>query len=204
MKTKNLFIVRHGQTDYNKNRMVQGSGIDAPLNETGRMQAETFYQAYKTHPFDKVYVSSLIRTRQSVSSFIDGGIPFDTLSGLNEISWGKQEGLPFDEVSHQNYLSVTDGWSRGDLELRVGGGETPIEVMKRQVDAFKHIMAQTHEEEVLICMHGRAMRVLLCWMLNYPLKNMDYFVHDNLFFYQLSYTGSFFSVTRFNEGNHLS
>lgn len=204
LKTKNLFIVRHGETDYNKNKMVQGSGIDAALNATGIRQADRFYEAYRTYPFDKVYISSLIRTKQSVARFIEAGTPFDTLSGLNEISWGNQEGKPFDEVSHQNYMSVTAAWGRGELDHRIGGGETPVDVMKRQKEAFRHIMAQEHEREVLICMHGRAMRVLLCWMLNYPLNNMDYFAHDNLHFYQLSYTGSFFSVKLFNEGHHLS
>lgn len=203
MKTKNLFIVRHGQTDYNKRKMVQGSGIDASLNEEGLRQAKLFYNACKSHPFDKVYVSSLVRTRQSVEQFIKDGIPFDQLSGLNEISWGDQEGMPFDESSHQNYLAVTEAWGNGDLERRVGGGETPLEVMKRQKEAFRHIMSNTNESEVLICMHGRAMRVLLCWLLNYSLQNMDYFSHDNLCYYKLNYTGSFFRVEQFNEGNHL-
>ena len=204
MKTKNLFIVRHGQTDYNKRKMVQGSGIDASLNKEGLRQAGEFYEAFKDYPFDKVYVSSLVRTRQSVEQFINDGIPFDQLSGLNEISWGDQEGMPFDEVSHKNYLEVTQAWQKGDLKQRVGGGETPLEVMRRQKEAFNHIMSNTNENEILICMHGRAMRVLLCWLLNYSLENMDYFAHDNLCYYQLSYTGSVYRVNSFNERRHLS
>ena len=203
MKTKNLFIVRHGQTDYNKRKMVQGSGIDAPLNEEGKRQAENFYDAFKDYPFDKIYVSSLLRTKQSVEKFIADGIPYDRLSGLNEISWGDQEGKPFDEASHENYLQITKAWQQGDYEQRVGGGETPIEVMNRQKEAFQHILRNIAEKEVLICMHGRAMRILLCWLLNYPLKNMDYFTHDNLCYYQLNFRESSFAVRLFDEQGHL-
>jgi len=184
--------------------MVQGSGIDASLNEEGENQATAFYEAYKNHPFQKVYVSSLVRTKQSVNAFISDGIPSKELAGLNEISWGDQEGLPFTEASHANYLSVTQAWRNGELHKRVGGGETPVEVMVRQKEAFDHIMSQQQESEVLVCMHGRAMRVLLCWLLNYPLSNMDHFNHDNLGVYKLSYTGSFFSVKLFNETAHLN
>ena len=75
--------------------MVQGSGIDAPLNETGLQQAEAFYQKYKNMSFDKIYVSNLIRTEQSVQKFIDKGIPYESLDDLREISWGIQEGVAF-------------------------------------------------------------------------------------------------------------
>jgi broad specificity phosphatase PhoE len=60
--TKKLFILRHGQTDFNKIGVVQGSGIDAPLNETGRKQAESFFKGYADIPFDVVYTSALQRT----------------------------------------------------------------------------------------------------------------------------------------------
>ena len=203
LKTKNLFIVRHGQTDYNKKKMVQGSGIDAPLNEEGRRQARLFYDAYKNFAFDKVYVSGLIRTRQSVESFIEDEVPYESLSGLNEISWGTQEGMPFDQASHENYLAVTQAWSEGMLQRRVGGGETPIEVMERQRKAFQQIMKAEKEENILICMHGRAMRVLFCWLLNYPLSNMDNFPHDNLCLYKLHFSGSFFSMRMINEQSHM-
>ena len=88
--------------------MVQGSGIDAPLNELGQQQAQRFYAAYEKEPFQKVYISDLQRTYQSVEKFIQNGIPFVKLSGLNEISWGSQEGKAFsEEVSSSTLTSPT-------------------------------------------------------------------------------------------------
>jgi len=93
MKSKNIYIVRHGQTDDNLKGIVQGSGIDAPINDTGIQQTKKFYDAYKNVNFDKVYITELQRTAQSVASFIQDGIPTQVLPGLNEINWGTREGI---------------------------------------------------------------------------------------------------------------
>jgi bisphosphoglycerate-dependent phosphoglycerate mutase len=57
MPSKKIYIIRHGQTDFNKNGIVQGAGVDSSLNETGRQQAKAFYDKYKGEGFEKVYVS---------------------------------------------------------------------------------------------------------------------------------------------------
>ena len=53
-------------------------------------------------------------------------------------------------------------------------------------------------------MHGRAMRILLTLMLNYPLKSMDTFEHSNLGLYELTYTGTMFTVDKFNDTSHFN
>src|SRR6201985_2209086 len=94
MIQKTLYIVRHGQTDLNKQGIVQGRGMNTDLNDEGRMQALQFFEAYKGVPFDKIYISKLKRTQQSIQQFIDLGIPFEKLAGLDELAWGIHEGQP--------------------------------------------------------------------------------------------------------------
>ncbi|MCZ6694862.1 MAG: histidine phosphatase family protein, partial [Bacteroidetes bacterium] len=77
METKKIYLIRHGQTDFNNRGVVQGSGIDSSLNETGYKQAQAFFDAYQQVPFQKIYTSSLQRTTQTVKPFIDKGIPFE-------------------------------------------------------------------------------------------------------------------------------
>jgi broad specificity phosphatase PhoE len=203
LNQKTLYIVRHGQTDYNLNGMVQGSGIDAPLNQTGRAQAQQFFEAYKEHPFDKVYISSLQRTRQSVLGFLDFEIPYKELTGLNEISWGDQEGKPFTEEASTLYHQTVKDWQAGKLTSNVGGGESPLEVMARQQVAMKHILNQPAESEVLVCMHGRAMRILLTWLQNKPLTAMDQIEHANLGLYKVRVVGDQVSILERNNTSHL-
>ena len=202
MESRKLFIIRHGETDYNKLNLVQGRGIDAPLNETGRIQSEAFYRAYKEYPFEKIYTSSLKRTGETVIKFIEKGIPSEKLADLDEISWGDQEGAEFTPEAVSAYKETVRRWRLGELHLSVSGGETPVDVMERQKKAIDYIIRQP-EKEVLICMHGRAMRILLSWVLNYDLKHMDDFGHQNLCLYQLTHLGSTFRVDRFNDTEHL-
>ena len=203
MKSKKIYLVRHGQTDYNLKGVVQGSGIDASLNETGRNQADQFFNAYKDVVFDKVYTSALKRSVESVQKFLDMGYAHDQLSGLNEINWGTREGMKITPEEDAYYYGVINEWQSGNTTLRIEGGESPQDVFDRQKVALDHILAQDDEETILICMHGRAMRVFLCQMLNYPLHCMDEFEHSNLCLYKLSYTGSMFTVESHNNVEHL-
>lgn len=182
---------------------MQGSGVDSSLNEKGIAQTQAFYEAYKHIKFDKVYTSVLKRTRESVIKFIDAGIPVEALAGLNEISWGKKEGQPITPEEDAYYHHMLNQWQLGDTSLRIEGGESPDEVVKRMKPAMDHIMSHEHEKNILICMHGRAIRILLCYLLNYPLKNMDMFEHQNCCLYVLNHTGTMFSVELYNNTDHL-
>lgn len=203
MSIKKIYLIRHGQTDFNLKGIVQGSGVDSSLNEKGRAQAKAFHDMYGAIPFDKVYVSGLKRTRESVQHFIDRGIPVEVLEGLNEISWGAKEGQKITPEEDAYYHWMLQQWQLGNTNLRIEGGESPEEVAGRQRFAIDHILSKTDEQTILICMHGRAIRILLCVLLHYPLRSMDVFEHENLCLYQLDYTGSMMSVKLYNDTQHL-
>lgn len=205
MKTKKIYLLRHGQTDFNLKGIVQGSGVDADLNETGRNQAKAFYNFYKNVPFDKIYISALKRTKQSVQSFIDQGIPFETLTGLNEINWGNKDGKIIRLQDNSEYLKLVKGWNSGNFELKMEGGESPLEVEKRLLDAWSHIISNKNEENILICMHGRAMRILLASILHNDLRRMDDFGHHNLGLYIMNYSSlSGLIIEKSNCREHLN
>ena len=84
---KDIYLIRHGETEYNRKRVVQGSGIDADLNDLGQKQAAAFFAHYQNLTIDKIYTSVLRRTHQSVKGFIEKGLPWEQYEGLNEISW---------------------------------------------------------------------------------------------------------------------
>lgn len=196
--------MRHGQTDYNLRGIVQGSGVDSSLNNNGQRQAAAFYKHYHHVPFDAVYTSVLKRTKESVKQFIADGIPHESFSGLNEISWGNKEGQRITPEEDEYYHWMLTQWQLGNTTERIEGGENPEEVAQRQLSVIDHIMSKENEETILICMHGRAIRILLCQLLHYPLKSMDMFEHENLCLYLLNYTGSMFTVEKYCDVKHLS
>ena len=53
MLTKTIYLIRHGETEFNRMGIVQGSGIDSDLNETGILQARAFFETYRHITFNK-------------------------------------------------------------------------------------------------------------------------------------------------------
>lgn len=203
MSTKKIYLVRHGQTDYNLKGVVQGSGIDAAINETGRKQAEAFYEAHKHIAFDRIYYTGLQRTRQSIAKFLDMGVPHEGLPELNEISWGEYEGIPMDHDENEYYHHMLNQWSEGKLDYSIKGGESPKMVYERLKIGLDYILGNGGET-ILICMHGRAIRIMLSVMLNYDLRFMDVFDHHNLGCYELTLQHSgHFRIDRYNNMDHL-
>jgi broad specificity phosphatase PhoE len=200
---KTLYIVRHGQTDLNKQGIVQGRGMDTDLNAEGRNQAALFFRAYKNIPFNKIYISELKRTQQSIQPFIDLDIPFEKLSGLDELAWGILEGQPSTPANKAAFMKLLREWMKGNLDSKFEKGESPNEVKTRQLEALGTIMSHPEEEKVLICMHGRAMRLFLCILLNKPLTEMENFPHQNLVLYKVTWDGDKYEIVDFNNAAHL-
>ncbi len=202
---KIFYIIRHGQTEYNRLGLVQGCGIDSDLNDIGRQQAELFFQKYGEIKFDKVYTSMLQRTHQSVKNFLDLELEWEKLVGLNEVSWGDKEGRPLTKEDNKTYFEMIKGWRNGELHLKVPKGESPLEVAKRQREALKIMLSYPQEKQVLVCMHGRAMRILLCQLLGQSISQMDDYEHSNLGLYVLNYyyDTNTFELKLANDKSHL-
>ena len=202
MGNKLIYIIRHGETDFNKLGIVQGSGIDSDLNPRGVQQAANFYAFYKEINFQKIYTSALKRTQHSVLPFIETGKPYQILPALNEISWGIFEGKPQNESERLAYWEVVNGWKNGNYSAKIEAGESAAEMQARQLPVVQLLKAQK-EDCVLIATHGRAMKSLLCTLLNLPLSAMESFEHSNLCLYIVNFNGETFELISRNSTTHL-
>lgn len=201
---KTFYFIRHGQTDLNLKGIVQGRGVNTPLNTNGLKQAKAFFEHYKNIPFDKIYTSTLLRTHQTVAPFVQLGIPYEELEGLDEISWGIYEGKEQNESIMKGFETVIGRWRNNDLDHCIENGESPNELVARQKEAITHMLQQKDEETVLVCMHGRALRILLCHLTDIPVCQMDDFPHTNTALYVLEYDKSSFSIIDYYNTAHLA
>ena len=203
MIEKELYIIRHGQTDHNLKGIVQGKGVNLPLNELGRRQAQAFYEAHKHIPFDAICTSSLLRAQETIYPFRDMGLDFEAYHELDEISWGEMEGQNATMENSDTFLTLLDRWRKGDIDAKPPGGESPKELQERQerfIDRLLLMPART----ILIAMHGRAIRSLLCTLTGTSLSQMEEFPHVNLTLYKVNLMqGGKFEIERFNEQGHL-
>lgn len=205
LTAKTIYIIRHGETDYNKQGIVQGRGVNSDLNEDGKKQALLFYKAYRHIPFDAVYTSTLKRTHQTVAPFLEAGLQekWTQLVGLDELDWGIYEGKESTPQLRSDFKQVLSRWGNGDLNHKTPNGESPLEVKERQEEAIRSILEQEAHQDILICTHGRAMRILLCHLLGKSVSEMDTFPHTNLTLYRLSYDNGVFTLLDFNNRDHL-
>ncbi len=200
---KTIYFIRHGQTDLNLRGIVQGRGVNSPLNANGIQQAQAFFEAYKDVAFDKVYVSTLLRTHQTVAPFLAQGLAMEELEGLDEISWGIYEGQEQTQEILQGFEQVVESWRNNDLDLAIPNGESPNTLVRRQKEAIAHIVSQENEETVLVCMHGRALRIMLCHLTDVPVCKMDDFPHTNTALYILEYEDDKFTIVDYYNTKHL-
>ena len=108
-----LYIIRHAETEYNRKGIIQGSEVDSDINDKGDIQAKSFYEYYKDINFDKIYVSALKRTFQTIRRFLDKGILYEKLKEFNEISWGINQGKSDDL---EDYSKLINTWLSGNLD----------------------------------------------------------------------------------------
>jgi broad specificity phosphatase PhoE len=203
---KKIYIIRHGETDFNRKGIVQGSGVDSDLNELGQKQAQAFYEFYKHIKFDKIYTSKLKRTHQSVNNFIKDGQIWQQHYGLNEISWGTREGKLPDIDDNHTFNKILNDWQSGITHVGFEEGESPEDVVKRQREFLDEYIGIESEKTILIAMHGRALRILLANIINNDLSKMDDYEHTNLCLYVLHYkmVSKTFEVELSNDTSHLN
>ena len=194
-----LYIIRHAETEYNRKGIIQGSEVDSDINDVGESQANSFYEYYKNINFDKIYVSDLKRTFQTIRRFTENGSSYEKLKEFNEISWGVNQGKSDDL---EDYAKLIDTWLAGNLDNKFEEGESPNEMSVRLVKGFNKVLDDDHDT-VLLCIHGRALRILLSKIIDNDLTKMDKYVHSNTGLYILEYKNGKYEILGSNLRNHL-
>ena len=199
---KELYIVRHGETDFNRQGIVQGSGVNSSLNKNGQLQALRFFQKYKDVDFDYIYTSTLKRTHETVQSFINQGITWRIRGELREIGWGIHEGQAATKESKVLYQSLIHNWKNGNLEAKIEGGESAANMVER-LKKFLDELKMTEFDKALICTHGRTMRFLLCLLNNDNFQEMEKYKVLNTSLYIVENAGDKFQIRIQNDLSHL-
>ncbi|HRW76171.1 MAG: histidine phosphatase family protein [Saprospiraceae bacterium] len=199
---KEIYIIRHGETDLNRQGIVQGSGVDPSLNNTGRQQAESFFRMYHQHPFELVITSTLRRSRETVQSFIDLPLPWMETPQINEISWGDHEGRPSEPWMVDAYQKMIARWAEGDLSAHLNNGESAAQLIRR-MDQFLEELVELPHENILVCTHGRALRCLVTRIQNLPPIAMESVEHKNTGLYLVTWDDGQFTVQKENDIAHL-
>ncbi len=151
-----LILVRHGETDWNRENRFQGQA-DPPLNELGRRQSAELADRLAAEGVDRVYTSPQRRASETAAILADRlGLEVQPVDGLREIDVGSWSGLTRDEIAER----FPDAWARW-LEDGDGfdDGETYEQLGARVIPALLGLAEQHDHEVVLVVTHGGPSRV---------------------------------------------
>ncbi|GAB4492227.1 MAG: histidine phosphatase family protein [Saprospiraceae bacterium] len=198
-----LYILRHGETEFNRLGIVQGSGVDTDLNETGREQARAFFETYQEIDFQLVVTSKLRRTHQTVARFLEKKIPWIATEDINEISWGDHEGKPGTPERIAVYHRMIGEWKNGNLDASLPNGETARQ-LRHRVERFIEWLKTRPEKRILVATHGRTMRCLVTMLKGLEPADMEDVPHANTGLYVIHFQNGEFVFERENDTSHLT
>jgi broad specificity phosphatase PhoE len=153
-----LILIRHGETDWNTEKRIQGSQ-DIPLNSRGERQVEeiaAFFADSRLFVFSRVVTSPLQRAKQSAlicSQYID--IPCEVVPEFRERHFGKLEGVPLEEVRTKYQISDLEKVSDAKYEME------PLASVKSRVQhGLKRLQANYQQETILLVTHGSIIKLI--------------------------------------------
>ena len=166
-----LYIIRHGITDWNVLKKLQGQN-DIPLNEDGRALARKARDEYKDIHFDICYSSPLIRAKETADILLEGrDIPIITDDRLKEMSFGEYEGVENSFGTPECPINVF--FLDPENYTADKGAESVEHLFERTGSFLREVVYPKLEEgkDIVIVGHGAMNSSIICQVLNKPVKD---------------------------------
>lgn len=162
-----IYIVRHGQTDYNKNRLIQGH-IDVPLNNYGKEQAILTATHFINEPIDLIISSPLSRAYETAQII------------AKEVNY--QGEIIIDEHFRERNFGEADGQSIPVIIERVRKGEvvnleSEKDLVARVVKGLNNLKEKYPDKTILIVCHSQTIKAILMYI-NPELYNLDTYLRN--------------------------
>ncbi len=165
-----VILVRHGETDWNRLRHIQGGSSDTRLNENGKRQAESVALRLETERIDAIYSSPLQRALNTAQAIArHHNVEVKTEPALREIDAGELEGVPIDEIGIRLDRLLTGA---GDSIFKMPGGESLADVQQRAWGTTQRLVSQHPDGVVVVVSHYFAILTIICSVLNLPLSQI--------------------------------
>lgn len=166
-----LHLIRHGQTNWNEERRVQGQS-ESELTDLGIQQARELGERIAHMNFDQVFCSSSLRTRQTAEQvFKTSDIKIEYLDSLREIYLGPWEGSLYADIANREPDSHRHFWQQPHL-FNVAGAETFFELQQRAIAAVSKIAENFMQKKIALVSHGALIKSYLCHVEDRPMEHL--------------------------------
>jgi broad specificity phosphatase PhoE len=169
-----LHLLRHGQTALSREDTFCGSGLDPELTSDGIEMAKAFAAAYARTEWKAIFTSSLKRTITTAQPLCERlGVDAQARPELNEIAYGKWEGLTKAEVNkqfHDDYIR----WLADPAWHAPTGGELAVRIARRAMQLMEEINSTWTDGNVLVVSHKATIRIILCALMGIDVGRFRY------------------------------
>ncbi len=173
-----LFLVRHGETAWNKEKRIQGCRSNTALNETGYEQADRLAVLLRNERLDAAYCSPLKRAMDTAEVIAgECRLPLSVLPELREIDAGELDGLSRREMGSYHAAFWAD-WSKGDPSTRLPGGESLEELQSRAWWAIERILERHVDGAAVAVGHMFTNMVVIARAVNLDLRHILHLRQD--------------------------
>ncbi len=194
-----LLLVRHGETEHNRNGIIQGD-LDTDLNETGIEQAQQLSDRLRDQDIGAVYSSTLQRARRT-AEIIAGphDLEVTSIADLNERSYGELEGESIDTAFEQ-FEQSDSPWHTWKPE----SAEAAERVTRRTIPVLEQIRTDHTEETVVVVAHSAVNRSVLATLVGADAGYGRALKQDNCCINELRYTDYIgWQIHCMNDVSHL-
>ncbi len=163
-----LIIIRHGETTWNHQHKIQGRA-DIPLSALGKKQAKLLGERFSKTKIDAIYSSKLQRSINTAKAVANYHSSTKTIAdkSLNEMDWGKWEGLNFQEIE-KKFPKEFAARQKDKYNVAPPKGESPAMLKKRITPFLKKLLSKHKGQTVLIVGHAGMNRVIVGTILGWP------------------------------------
>ena len=148
-----LVLIRHGETDMNRELRFQGQ-VNVGLNAIGHEQARRLAARMAGEQADAVYVSDLLRARQTAEPIAgELAMSYVTESGLREQHFGRVDGMRVEDIQ-RDHPDAWAGWLRFEEDFAMPEGESTRSFHARVMEAVQRLVAAHRDDTVVVVTHG--------------------------------------------------
>lgn len=175
-----FYLIRHGETEWNRNNNRYCGRTDIPLTDTGTLQANNLAGVLQTLQLDLAVVSPMLRARQTAEPIVERlGLEMRIDDRLREIDFGEWEGLTQEEIERY-FPRQWDKWLQDPMTAKAGGcGESATEVFDRMKGAILGEDNADTSRRILIVSHNTALRLFFVGTLGVSLAQYRKIEIDN-------------------------
>lgn len=203
MAATHVVLIRHGETEWNRDGRIQGYHADSPLTEAGQAQARAVAACLAGEALDSLYSSDLGRTRQTVAPLAEAtALPVGFDPAYRERSYGSFEGRTYADIERE-FPAHYEKFRSRDPDHAVPEGESPRQFHERISAALSALAERAAGKRIAVVTHGGVLSVMYRYVEGIALDAPRKYTLANASINRFTYAAGRWTLEAWGDVRHL-